>query len=664
MTRGLTDKGCEALQPARSRRVCLAGLDRHYVRIRRWTKLLSDEERFKRRQKFQETYSVKAERIHNVDQLIRAYCIYERDNEYVVQDNQVIIVDEYTGRLMAGRRWSDGLHQAVEAKEGVKIERETQTLATVTIQNYFRMYDKLAGMTGTAETEADEFAEIYKLDVMVIPTNRPVRRVDHNDQIYKTQREKFNAIIKEIEQCHKNRQPVLVGTVSVETSELLSRMLRRQNIPHSVLNAKQHEREADIVIRAGQPGAVTIATNMAGRGTDIKLGEGVVYLKPEELKSQMSLDSSYNGSTLEQALIDKPCGLYVIASERHESRRIDRQLRGRCARQGDPGASRFYISLEDELMRLFGSDKISKFMERMGIEEGQELEHGLLNKSIERAQRRVEQHNFSIRKRTLEYDDVMNKQREIIYSFRKEVLTAENMRDHLYEIIEDVVQDQALVFSANEEEEAAAEFVSWADGVFPIALKLEDVESLRSNPEAVTEIVMERVKKAYELKSSAEEPEHLVILERQIILRTIDNHWQEYLRSMDSLRQGVGLRAYGQKDPLIEYKHEAYEMFSDLMDRIKEDVAGHIFRSATSVEAMQKFVSSLSRKFVHEEASAMGSATAQMQAESQAASRNEAALKSAVKQAKTPIQREEPKVGRNDPCPCGSGKKYKKCHGA
>ncbi|MEI6502660.1 MAG: preprotein translocase subunit SecA, partial [Armatimonadota bacterium] len=418
----LTEKGCEAMSPGDPEAYVIPDLVGVLSDLDGRTDLAEDE-RLRLRGKAQEQFGVRSERIHNVDQLIRAYCIYERDVEYVVQDNQVLIVDEFTGRILPGRRWSDGLHQAVEAKEGVKIERETQTLATITIQNYFRLYKKLSGMTGTAETEADEFSQIYKLDVIVIPTNRPVRRVDNNDSIYKTQREKYKALLNEIVECHTAGQPVLVGTVSVDASELLSRMLTRARIPHSVLNAKNHEREADIVASAGQKGQVTIATNMAGRGTDIKLGEGVVWVGRDQILGPLRLEDKPDGGkkTLRQLLLDRPCGLHVIGSERHESRRIDRQLRGRCARQGDPGSSRFYVSLEDDLMRLFGSDRIAGIMERLGLEEGEVLEHRWLNRSIETAQRRVEQQNFSIRKRTLQYDDVTNKQRKIIYGFRGEI---------------------------------------------------------------------------------------------------------------------------------------------------------------------------------------------------------------------------------------------------
>ncbi len=660
----LTEKGCEALSPNDPDAYLLPDIVSSMSELD-GDQSLTDEQKFEKRQEIQNAFANRSERIHAVDQLIRAYSLYERDVQYVVQENQVVIVDENTGRLMAGRRWSDGLHQAVEAKEGVKIERETQTLATITIQNYFRLYKKLSGMTGTAETEADEFHQIYKLDVMVIPTNRPVRRMDYNDFIYKTQREKYNAIISEITECHKAGQPVLVGTISVEASELVSRMLRRQNIPHNVLNAKNHQREADIVANAGQPGAVTIATNMAGRGTDIKLGAGVVYIDRSIITSNASLETKIDGKTLRQLLTEKPAGLHVIGSERHESRRIDRQLRGRCARQGDPGSSRFYVSLEDDLMRIFGSDRISKLMDKLGIEEGEVMEHKWLNKSIERAQRRVEQHNFSIRKRTLDYDDVMNKQREIIYGFRSETLQSKETSQQLLEVAEDVIAAQAETMIRADDEEGLKLFVDWVNTKFPIGFKREQLDGVELTPDAVTTLVFERVKDAYEVKVKVEDPDKLASMERYIILNAIDTHWQEYLRSMDALRQGVGLRAYGQRDPLVEYKNEAYTMFSDLMDKIKADIADRMFRSATSLNAFQSFLSALPRvQAQHASVSALGGRTGEAPPQSRPVSQQEAAMEAALSKKLAPVRREVPKVGRNEPCPCGSGKKYKNCHGA
>ncbi len=677
----LTEKGCEALNPNDPDAYMLPDLVTQMAELD-GDHAMSEQDKFAKRQEMQNKFAEKSERIHAVDQLIKAFAVYERDVQYVVQENQVVIVDEYTGRLMPGRRWSDGLHQAVEAKENVKIERETQTLATITIQNYFRMYEKLAGMTGTAETEADEFHQIYKLDVMVIPTNRPVRRVDRNDQIYKTQREKFNAVIQEITDCYQRGQPVLVGTISVETSELISRMLRRQNLPHNVLNAKNHQREAEIVSLAGQKGAITIATNMAGRGTDIKLGEGVVHIDREIVKSYISLDDKVNGSTLRKILEEKPCGLYVIATERHESRRIDRQLRGRCARQGDPGMSRFYISLEDDLMRLFGGERIGSIMEKLGIEEGEVLEHPWLNKSMERAQRRVEQHNFSIRKRTLEYDDVMNKQREIIYGFRSEVVSSPEISGQLFDVVEDVIHARAADYLNKDVDESLKVFMDWANGTFPIGLKREDFPSDGVTAESIAALTRDRVKKAYELKAELEDKDALKNMERFIILQAVDTHWQEYLRNMDALRQGVGLRAYGQRDPLVEYKREAFTMFSDLMDKIKLDIATRMFRSATSVNAFRNFVARLPKMLIHDEVSAYGGGARPQDASgsptpppsapprpqvSATRAGAEAGLHAALQQAQqtkqVAQQRAVPKVGRNDPCPCGSGKKYKKCHG-
>ena len=672
----LTDKGCNAMNPSDPDYYVVPDLVTALAELDGAVEL-TDEQKFAKRQELQNQFADKSERIHAVDQLIRAYSVYERDVQYVVQDNQVVIVDEFTGRLMAGRRWSDGLHQAIEAKEGVRIERETQTLATITIQNYFRLYDKLGGMTGTAETEADEFAEIYKMDVVVIPTNRPVRRVDGNDQIYKTQREKFNAIIEEISACYQRKQPVLVGTISVDMSEILSRMLRRVNIPHNVLNAKNHQREAEIVLNAGQPGAITIATNMAGRGTDIKLGPGVVWLERDVVTGQAKLSSKVEGKkTLRQLIEERPCGLYVIGSERHESRRIDRQLRGRCARQGDPGMTRFFVSLEDDLMRLFGSDRISGIMEKLGIQEGEVLEHRWLNRSIETAQRRVEQQNFAIRKRTLEYDDVMNKQREIIYGFRSQIVAAEVVREHLLDVVQDVIYGRAE--DLRDDDESREAFATWVNSQFPIGFHADHAiqkEGRRGGIDAAAtaKVVAERVEKAYADKCALEDPEQLNSMERFIMLNAVDTQWQEYLRNMDTLRQGVGLRAYGQRDPLVEYKNEAFTLFADLMDRIKGEIAGRIFRATTSPQAYQNFLGDLHRlhgqvRTQHNDLGPLaGGRTAGMAALRGAGSTSadagaEAAMNAALTSATTMV-RETPKVGRNDPCPCGSGKKYKKCCG-
>ncbi len=674
----LTDKGCNAMNPEDPDYYvvpdlvsALADLDGDAA--------LTDKQKFDRRQELQNQFADKSERIHAVDQLIRAFSVYERDVQYVIQDNQIVIVDEFTGRLMPGRRWSDGLHQAIEAKEGVRIERETQTLATITIQNYFRMYGKLGGMTGTAETEADEFSSIYKMDVVVIPTNRPVRRVDGNDHIYKTQREKFNAIIEEISACYQRKQPVLVGTISVDMSEILSRMLRRVNIPHNVLNAKNHAREAEIVLNAGQPGAITIATNMAGRGTDIKLGPGVVWLERDVITGKAKLADKLAGKTLRALIEERPCGLYVIGSERHESRRIDRQLRGRCARQGDPGMTRFFVSLEDDLMRLFGSDRISGIMEKLGIQEGEVLEHRWLNRSIETAQRRVEQQNFSIRKRTLEYDDVMNKQREIIYGFRSQIVSADQVRENLLEVVQDVIFGRTE--DLDDDEESIAAFAAWVNSQFPIGFHPDHVvrkdgKRRGLDAEATAQAVYGRVGKAYAEKCMLEDPAQVNSMERFIMLNAVDTQWQEYLRNMDTLRQGVGLRAYGQRDPLVEYKNEAYTLFADLMDRIKGEIAGRIFRATTSPRAYQTFLGDLHRlaQAQHPTAAPLvggraggGAATRRAAAqggEAPADEGAEAAMNAALSASRAkPVVRDAPKTGRNDPCPCGSGKKYKKCCG-
>ena len=611
--------------------------------------------RMEAKTKVQQDFETKAQKIHAISQLLKAYSLYQLDVEYVIQENKVIIVDQHTGRLMPGRRWSDGLHQAVEAKEGVEIEHETQTLATITIQNYFRLYEKLAGMTGTAETEASEFFDIYKLGVLVIPTNEPCIRKDANDAVYKTRREKFNTVLNEIKQIHAQGRPILVGTVSVEVSEQLSRMLKREGIIHSVLNAKYHQQEAEIITRAGQRGAVTIATNMAGRGTDIKLGPGVAELG----------------------------GLHVMGTERHEARRIDRQLRGRCARQGDPGSSHFFISLEDDLMRLFGSDRIVKMMERMGLEEGQELTHPWLNRSIQQAQKRVEQHNFQIRKRTLEFDDVMNKQREVIYGFRNEIIHGEDVRDRLMDIMEEVVVDKVAQFT-----NAESEFSEWkprplADWVnlnFPIGLPeaeiLKAADSGKEHPVpgslfdglspaqfAVCNFISDSVRKAYDIKISFENPEALKEVERFTILSAIDRLWQEHLYEMDSLRYSIGLRGYGQRDPLIEYKAEAFKIFDELMINVKTEICHNIFRSASSMLAFENFLKNVPQQTLHQTASAFGGTSTASSGGAQARPSDVVSEAAAAVAEKAKPVRTGPKVGRNDPCPCGSGKKYKHCCG-
>jgi preprotein translocase subunit SecA len=651
----LTDKGCEKICPQDPQLFILPDLAAQMSAID-GDQSLSEQERIERRRDTQAAFVEKSDRVHVVDQLLRAYCLYERDVDYVVQPDaegvgHVYIVDEFTGRVLPGRRWSDGLHQAVEAKEGVEIEKESQTLATITIQNYFRLYTKLSGMTGTAETEAREFRDIYKLDVVSIPTNKPVNRKDGNDQIYRTEREKFKAIIADVSRRHELGQPVLLGTVEVATSEVLSRMLKIAHIPHEVLNAKNHAREAEIVALAGMKGAVTIATNMAGRGTDIKLGPGVAEVG----------------------------GLHVIGSERHESRRIDRQLRGRCSRQGDPGGSQFFISLEDKLMRLFGSQRIAGIMQRLGLKEGEVMEHKWLNRSVETAQRRVEQQHFAVRKRTLEYDDVMNKQRSVVYELRSRVLNGDQESVHslILDVMNDLIVTQAERFLSDEKNGDLVEFMSWLGITFPVTVTEEELKPLMGNIEAIRELVMKRVEEAYESKCASEDPQTLPYMERGVFLNVIDREWQDYLSAMDDLRQGVNLRAYGQRDPLIEYKKEAFQMFETLMATVKAKVVSSEFRSATAsrMQAMFKMMQNENRittnagafetdggadvpqpsKPAPSSGDSIGDVFASMMAGGSTAPSRPVPSPSPVRRQAT--------VGRNDPCPCGSGKKYKKCCG-
>ncbi len=599
------------------------------------------EAKIAKKQQFQDDFSIKVERLHNISQLLKAYCLFEKDVHYVVQQNKVMIVDEHTGRLMAGRRFSDGLHQALEAKEGVKIERETQTLASITIQNYFRMYEKLSGMTGTAETEANEFHQIYKLDVIVIPTNEPCQRQDDNDSIFKTKREKYNAIVEDVATRHAAGQPILLGTVSVDDSELLSRFLKRQNIPHNVLNAKNHQRESEIIAQAGQMGAVTVATNMAGRGTDIKLGDGVADIG----------------------------GLHVTASARHDSRRIDRQLRGRCSRQGDPGSSKFYVSLEDNLMRLFGSDRIVKIMERFGLEEGEELQHPWLNRSIETAQKRVEQQHFAVRKRTLEYDDVMNKQREIVYGLRKSALLSDTPKAVIFNIVEQEVESAIMQAALPSPEDSGRKtfnstmLLTWLNTTFPLNFQ---EEKLKLNPETgepesheqLFADIMFIINDAYAQRESSEDDEQKIWLERHIIIEAIDQRWQEHLHEMDHLRSSISLRAYAQKDPLIEYKNEAFKVFETLMAQIHNGIMFNMFRASIStLEELERMFDNIPQEMIHQSLDQfedINDTPAEM-------------IESDAMFGEEPIQitfqRNMPKVGRNDPCPCGSEKKYKKCCG-
>ena len=566
------------------------------------------------------------ELVHHVNQALKAHALFKRDVDYVVKDGEVLIVDEFTGRLMPGRRYSDGLHQALEAKEGVTIENENQTLATVTFQNFFRMYEKLAGMTGTADTEAAEFKKIYDLDVMVIPTNKSMIRQDYSDVIYKTRNEKYKAIINEIKDLNKKRQPVLVGTISIETSEYLSKLLKREGVEHEVLNAKHHEKEAKIISQAGQAGAVTIATNMAGRGTDIVLGPGVVDVG----------------------------GLHILGTERHESRRIDNQLRGRSGRQGDPGSSRFYLSLEDDLLRIFGSDRIARMMDRLGIEEDEPIEHKWISKAIENAQKKVEAHNFDIRKHLLEYDDVMNTQRDVIYYLRKELLQGEKTHTLVLENIEDLI-----IFHCDQFVNEALPPEEWDFKALSEALfKTFNTQFTNLEISTKTEIAQlkERIKKQvlefYEGKISTLPREVGVHLEKMISLHAIDTLWKDHLLAMDHLKEGIGLRGYGQKDPLLEYKKEAFAMFQDIDLSIKQDTVERLFRVqlAQEQELSQMRRVEKEMEFVHREATSSIRA-----AQAAGGDKGDPSIKQ--------IKRVDPKVGRNDPCPCGSGKKFKKCHG-
>ena len=557
------------------------------------------------------------ELLHHVNQALKAHALFKKDVDYIVKDGQVLIVDEFTGRLMPGRRYSDGLHQALEAKEGVKIESENQTLASITFQNFFRMYEKLADMTGTADTEAAEFKQIYNLDVVVIPTHKPMIREDYPDLVFRTQREKFEAAANEIEELYRIGRPVLVGTTSVENSERLSALLKKRGIPHEVLNAKHHEREAEIVKYAGERSKVTIATNMAGRGTDIVLGDGVRELG----------------------------GLHILGTERHESRRIDNQLRGRSGRQGDPGSSRFYLSLEDDLLRIFGGDKIKKVMEKLGMVEGEPIEHPMLTKAIENSQRKVEAYNFEIRKHLLEYDDVMNTQRSVVYSQRKEILSGGSLKDTVLGFIEEVAERLAGTYADEKTPPSEWDLKALKNrlfGSFGVKLSIDDDELAQMTQEDLEERIKKELFKAYEVQEERFGSEELRQVERFIVLQTLDNLWKDHLLNMDHLREGIGLRGYGQKDPLQEYKREGYQMFLDMVDRFKEGALSLLLRIRPVKEVEIERLEEKRRK----------------QQERLRFSHGEEEAKKP-----TTFRRKGRKIGRNEPCPCGSGKKYKKCCG-
>ncbi len=613
-------------------------------------------------QKKEELYTLngeKSEKNHAINQLLRAYQLFEKDVEYVVQEGKVLIVDEFTGRMMPGRRYSDGLHQAIEAKEGVNIEGETQTLATITLQNFFRMYSKLAGMTGTAETEAAEFFEIYKLDVIVIPTNQPVRRLDFDDTIYRTRREKYNAIIEEIVRLHSRNIPVLVGTISVEVSETLSKMLKRQGIGHSVLNAKYHQQEAEIVSKAGNQGAVTIATNMAGRGTDIKLAKEVVKSNACMLIARMNPD---NECPFYKELIcddDVPCGLHIIGTDLHESRRIDRQLRGRAGRQGDPGSSTFYLSLEDDMMRIFGGGRIEKVMDTLGWKEGEAINHSMVTKAIERARKQVEYNNFSIRKNLVEYDNVMNSQREVIYERRNEFLQGKNLKNDAQEMVHVIVEKKVWEYCPEKSYPENWNLLGLREElrkIFLLDIHYPENEIENLNQHKVIEDVTNAALKIYNDKEQILSEEIMRQLERFAFLSVYDNNWKEHLYEMDHLKTGIGLRAYGQRDPVIEYKKEAYAAFETMMARMDEEVVGMIYKMKPASEPTR-----MPRgQMVAAKQSAVGMGISAGLPEGRVSPMEEAAERGEEKI--KPI-RVEKTPGRNDPCPCGSGKKYKHCHG-
>ncbi len=597
----------------------------------------TEEEKQKKKDELHLLYADRSDRLHTISQLLRAYSLYEKDVEYVVQEGKVLIVDEFTGRILAGRRYSEGLHQAIEAKESVTVERDTQTLATITLQNYFRLYKKLAGMTGTAETEAGEFFSIYKLDVVVIPTNVPAIRDDRDDMVYRTKREKLTAVIEEIQDLRKLGRPVLVGTTSVEFSETISKLLKRAGVPHNVLNAKQHAREAEIIMNAGLSGAVTIATNMAGRGTDIKLGAGV----------------------------REAGGLHILGTERHDARRIDRQLRGRAGRQGDPGSSQFYLSLEDDLMRLFGSDRIAGIMQKLGLEEGEVIKHSMITKSVERAQKKVEENNFAIRKRLLEYDNVMNSQREVIYERRRQALYGERLKDEILEMMEDSVKElTATLYHTGEMEKLQDE----ARTRFMVDAQMTREEFAQIGEDGVAAKLIDEAHAFYARKEEQLGSDAVAQLERFATLRVIDEKWRDHLREMDELKEGIGLRAYGQKDPLVEYKQEGFRMFQELMILIRDgvlDLAFKLYPMVQDPRTGQMVPAQVGgRRMMPNQPAKRGRAVASKEAAPSGFQGSSAEAEIPAPRPVPQTVRVGPKVGRNDPCPCGSGKKYKNCHGA
>ncbi len=638
----LTEKGRVFVSPHNPEMFVLPDLSERIGKIDR-DGTLSPKEKFAAQEKAYEEYAKKSEILANLRALLKAYSLFEKDVEYVVQEGKVIIVDEFTGRLMPGRRFSDGLHQALEAKERVRVQEETQTFATITIQNYFRMYHKLAGMTGTAATEANEFWQIYKLDVLEIPTKEPVRRIDYEDIVYRSKREKYNAIIEEIAKWHARKRPILVGTTSVEVSEVLSRLLQRKGISHNVLNAKHHQKEALIVAQAGQPGTVTIATNMAGRGTDIKLGTGVVQCERCCIYCVEHNCAECSHEEKGECFGELPCGLYIIGTERHESRRIDNQLRGRSGRQGDPGSSRFFLSLEDDLMRIFGSDRVADIMDRFGGGDQKPLTHPLVSRAIANAQKRVEENHFEIRKHLLEYDDVMNRQREVIYRMRDEILKGGSFEELLYKNFENAIEDIVVKYS---DEKQPSEEWDW-DGLInefnqlfitSFYLRKEEMEHIKQAE--LFEKLLAKAKELLKLRKQSYDEETFNEMLKSILLLTIDNRWREHLYSLDALREGISLRAYAQKDPLVEYKQESFRMFDELLRDVSRDVSGIVFRATPRPIQRKPLITREYKPGVD------GKGTVQQKQSTP----GEMTAKSV-------------KIGRNDPCPCGSGKKYKKCCG-
>ncbi|UCH85620.1 MAG: preprotein translocase subunit SecA [Candidatus Latescibacterota bacterium] len=677
-TLNLTDKGREALAPEDREQFVLPDVSEEIKQIDD-DSAVNPADKIKKKDELYRRYAEKSDAIHNFNQLLKAFTLFEKDVEYVVQDGRVIIVDEFTGRLMPGRRFSDGLHQALEAKEGVKIEGETQTLATITLQNYFRMYEKLAGMTGTAATEAAEFHKIYKLDVSEVPTNEPVRRIDFNDRIYRTKREKYNAIVEEIVRLHENGLPVLVGTVSVEVSELLSRLLKRRGIKHNVLNAKYHQKEAEIVATAGKSRAVTIATNMAGRGTDIKLEPSVIKCEACGIGSGTSSWETLDGHNVDpkECERDVPCGLHIIGTERHEARRIDRQLRGRSGRQGDPGSSLFFLSLEDDLMRLFGSGRVSGVMDRMGLEEGEVITHQLVTRAIEKAQQRVENYNFDIRKRLIDYDDVMNRQREAIYGRRDEIIEATDLKDIIVTMIDDVVETMVNEYIDPKElpeNWPLAELFAALENTFLFSFPMLDGDVQDITDDDVKNHAQTCARNALDarerfLGENLGNEKIVKEFEKYVLLQTIDEKWMDHLHELDYLKEGIHFRAYAQKNPLIEYKKEAFGLFAELNETIDRD-ALHAFFHARIAARPPGGRDLAAAKATHQDAGvyamqgAPGASDGPEEQPMGASKATDAVLKRRSSGgAQKPQVRTDKKVGRNDPCPCGSGKKYKKCCG-